>query len=231
MKIATLILALASALTCSGLRAEEPAKVQLEEPKQPDLLAELKEAPDGVLRVKTNEDGSFQSLAVKASVELEDVLGAQKGKQLARKEAEIECKEHLAQWLNENCVFVEASNKTVTIQTKGESAKDAAGNTVKVRSQQGQESKVLTESHTSLAKATLKGLSVASSEVEDTQFVLIMALTQKSLAQSDAINDALAGRPASSEKNNSPKSSGDNDRLAPESKVNRDVLKDLRDNR
>lgn len=231
MKVVTLILIVASAFTCSVLPAEEQTgqdggnspKVQLEEPKQPDLLAELKEAPDGVLRVKTNEDGSFKSLVVKATVEIEDALGAQKGKQIARKEAEIECKKHLAQWLNENCEFVEASNKTVTFQTKGESTKDAAGNTVKVRNQQGQESKVLTESHTSLAQASLKGLEKVSEEVEDAELVLVMALTQKSMAQSDAIRNALTSRPATG----SPKSSPDNDQPAPESKVNRDILKDL----
>jgi hypothetical protein len=227
MKPLTLILAIASVLTCSVLRAEEPARVPLEDSKQRDLLSELKEAPDGVLRVRTNEDGSFKSLVVKASVEIEDVLGAQKGKQMAREEAEIECKKHLAQWLHENCVFVGASNDTVTIQTKGEDTKDAAGNTVKVRSKQGQESKLLTQSSASLAEATLKGLSVVSSEAEDTQFVLIMALTQKSLGQSDAIGKTLTGHPASSEKTGLPKPSGDTNRPAPESKVNPDSLNDL----
>jgi hypothetical protein len=195
--------------------------------KQTDLLSELKEAPDGVLRVRTNEDGSFKSLVVKATVEIEDVLGAQKGKQIARKEAEIQCKKHLGQWLNENCVFVGAANDSVSIQTKGESAKDAAGNTVKVRSRQGQESKLLTKSSASLAEATLQGLFVVSSEAENTQLVLIMALTQKTLGQSDAVSKTLTGRPANSEKTGLPKASGDNDRPAPESKVNRDILNDL----
>jgi hypothetical protein len=224
MKKITLILAVVSTFTCSGLRSEDPPKVQLEESKQPDLLAELKEAPDGVLRVKTNEDGSFKSLVVKATVEIEDALGGEKGKQYARKEAEIECKKHLAQWLNENCEFVEASNKTVSFQTKGESTKDAAGNTVKVRSQQGQESKVLTESHASLAEASLKGLEKVSETVEDTEFVTIMALKQSAIAQSAAVRSALTSHPATG----SPKSSSDNDQPAPESKVNRDILKDLK---
>ncbi|HEY0793377.1 MAG TPA: hypothetical protein VGD78_20110 [Chthoniobacterales bacterium] len=231
MKAAMFILVVASVFGSGGLAAQEPAKVQLEGPKSPDLIAELSNEPDGVLRIKTNDDGSFKSLVVKASVEIEDALGAQKGKQLARKEAEIECKKYLTQWLNENCVFVEASNKAVTIQTKGESAKDAAGNTVKFRSQQEQESKVLTESHTSLAQGALKGLSVVSQEVigDGTESVLIMALTQKSLAQSNAVNAALTGRPADSERPSLTKSPGaDNDRPAPESKVDRDALNDLK---
>lgn len=231
MKAATLILlAVASLFTGSQLRAQEPANAQLGASKESDLMAELKDAPDGVLRVKTNDDGSFKSLVVKASAEIDDVLGAQKGKQMARKEAEIACKKFLTQWLNENCVFVEASNNTVTIQTKGESTKDAAGNPVKVRSQRGQESKVLTESHASLAQAALKGLTVVSSEVsgDGAEFVLVMALTQKSLGQSNAVGAALADRPAATpEQSGVPKGPGDNGRPAPQNKVNRDALNDL----
>jgi len=213
-------------LAAPHLMAQE--KVTLEEPKAPDLLADLKEAPDGVLRVKNNPDGSFKSMVVKASVEIEDVLGAQKGKQLARNEAEVQCKKHLSQWLSENFVFAEASNKTVTIQTKGESAKDAAGNTVKVRSQQGQEFKVLTESHASLSQAALKGLIVVSSDVlkSGEEFVLVMALTQKSLNQSGTVADALAGRTPSPL--GSTGDAGTADRPAAESLVNRDALDDLR---
>ena len=224
MKIKTLLL-IAITIFSTNLYGEESAKVQLEEPKRPDLLAELKESPDGVLQVRTNTDGSFKSLVIKASVEIEDVLGGQKGKQLARKEADIQCKKYLAQWLKENCVFVEASNKTITIQTKGESAKDAAGNTVKIRSQQGQESKMLTESHASVAQAVLRGLTVVSSDVanDGKEFVLIMALTEKSLSQSNLVSDALSGRPAGSVKGNA-----SDDRPSPESKVNRDALKDLK---
>lgn len=224
MKIKTLLL-IAITIFSTSLYGEESAKVQLEEPKRPDLLAELKESPDGVLQVRTNTDGSFKSLVIKASVEIEDVLGGQKGKQLARKEADIQCKKYLAQWLKENCVFVEASNKTITIQTKGESAKDAAGNTVKIRSQQGQESKMLTESHASVAQAALRGLTVVSSDVanDGKEFVLIMALTEKSLSQSNLVSDALSGRPAGSVKGNA-----SDDRPSPESKANRDALKDLK---
>src|SRR3989338_4838914 len=49
-------------------------KVALEEPKNDALFEELKSMPDGVLKVKTNEDGSFKSLVVKATVEIEDSL-------------------------------------------------------------------------------------------------------------------------------------------------------------
>ena len=217
--------ALLAAIVCLQASVLAQEKAILQEPNQPELLQELKAQPDGVLRVKTNEDSSFRSLVVKATVDIEDVLGAQKGKQLARKEAEIQCKKHLTQWLDESCVFVEGSNRTVTIETKGESAKDAAGNTVKLRSQQGQESKSLTELHSSFSQAALRGLVVVSSEVSPSgqEFTLIMALTQKSLNQATAVANALSGSTPSP-------ATGDAeaDRSNPESKVNQDVLNDLR---
>jgi hypothetical protein len=211
------------ALSSFELSAQE--KIDLQEPKQPELLQELKDAPDGVLSVKTNEDGSFRSLVVKATVEIEDVLGAQKGKRLARQEAEIQCKKHLAQWLDENCVFVGGSNNTFTIQTKGQSARDAAGNVVRLRNQEGQESKFLTESHTSFSQAALKGLSVVSSDIsaDGQEFTLVMALTQKSLNQTGAVAKALSGSWPIQETGRS-----EADRPNPESKVNRDALEDLR---
>ena len=64
-------------------------KVQLEEPKSASVDKEIKELPDGILKVKTNPDGSFKSLIVKATAEIEDALGAQKAKRFGRKEAEI----------------------------------------------------------------------------------------------------------------------------------------------
>ena len=222
MKFAVLLVAGSLGLRAFDLKAQE--KIDLQEPKQPELLQELKDDPDGVLSVKTNQDGSFRSLVVKATVEIEDVLGAQKGKRLARQEAEIQCKKHLAQWLDENCVFVGGSNNTVTIQTKGQSARDAAGNVVRLRNQESQESKSLTESHTSSSQAALKGLSVVSSDISpDGQFTLVMALTQKSLNQTATVAKALSGSRPIAETGGS-----EADRPNPESKINRDALNDLR---
>jgi hypothetical protein len=195
--------------------------------KQKGLLSELKGSPDGVLRVKTNEIGSFKSLVVKASVEIDNVSGADKDKQVAQNEAEAEAKKYLAQWLKENCVFVVTTAEMVTIQTNGKTTRDAAGNAVELRNPQGRESKLLTETSALLAEAALKELSLVSSEVEDTRFVLLMALTQKSLDQNGSLAKALLSRPVSPEKTGSQSPSGDNDRPTPERKINRDILKDL----
>jgi hypothetical protein len=173
--------------------AEE--KVPLEEPKQPDLIAELRGQPDGVLRVKANDDGTFKSLVVKAVVEIEDALGSQKGKQFARKEAETKCKQALSKWMEETCTFAETSKKTTTIVTKGESAKDAAGNVVKLRNQQGTEVKESAEVHAALTAAVLRGMIVLATEVteaKEPEYVLIMGLSQETMNQAGAVARALA---------------------------------------
>lgn len=225
-KIMTAGVSFLVALSSFHVSAQE--KIDLQEPKQPELLQELKDAPDGVVRYKFNEDGSFKSLVVKATVEIEDVLGAQKGKRLARQEAEMECKKDVTQFLDEKCVFVKGSNKTFTIQTKGESARDAAGNIVKLRNQQGQESKSGTEADASFSQAALQGLTVISSEIspdgpDGQELTLVMALTQKSLSQATAVAKALSGSTPGPVTNGA-----ETDRAKPEIKVNRDVLDDVR---
>ncbi len=214
-------------LAAPRLVAQE--KVTLEEPKAPDILAELENSPDGVLRVRLTDGGVFKSLVVKATVPIEDVLGPQKGKALARKEAEIQCKRALATFFKEQCVFTQSSNNTLTIQSKNESSKDAAGNKVKIGSSQSQESKVLTDTSDAVAHRAISGLMTVHTSVDQKgeTFTLVMALTQKSLNSARIVADALDGR--------SPvlngRGDGARDDREPnnaETKTNRDVLDDLR---
>ena len=200
-------------------------KVQLNEPKPTSVDKGLKNLPDGVLKVKSNSDGSFKSLIVKATVEIEDVLGAQKGKRLRRNEAEIQCKPLLSQWLNENCVFAETQAKVTTIITKGESSKDAAGNKVTIRNQKAEEIKVNTEAYAAASVAAFKGLIVLQSEITDEkEYVLVMGLSQKSIEQANMVAGALSGKTVvPGEQNPGAKSSTEKDSPAPETKTNPDI--------
>ena len=167
-------------------------KTPPETPKPANLLAELKGSPDGILRVATNADGSFQSLAVKATVKTDDGTGGKQTALALRNEAEGLCKKSLAKWLGDNCDILEAADKTLTLQTKGngggnggaDGAKDAAGNAVKLVRPPGQEFQVVT---LPFAKST-KGLTVAGKDAtnEGKDFVLIMSLTPKSMTEGRA---------------------------------------------
>lgn len=215
---------------CAGAQDKVPLgqsneeKIILGESTAVDLATELADMPDGVLKVKTNPDGSFKSLVVKSTVEIEDVLGGEKGKRLARKEAEIQCKRALSQWLEESCIFIEGSSKTTTIITKGDSSKDAAGNTVKIRTQEGMEVKADTENQASLSKAVLRGLIVLHSQVTEAtspQYVLIMGLSQETLAQALDVKETLSGekQPVPVEEE-SPPVQPEEDTPKPETKTN-----------
>ena len=197
-------------------------KVPLDEPKLETLAKEVKNLPDGVLKVKTNPDESFKSLVIKATVEIEGVLGAEKGKRMARKEAEVECKRHLSQWLNDNCVFAEALGKVTTIITKGESAKDAAGNKVTIRNQKAQEIKASSEGYASASAAVFKGLIVLYSEVTgEKEYMLVMGLSQKAIDQANLVSGALSGQVhAAGGQNAGAKATPDGDSPAPEKKTN-----------
>lgn len=192
---------IAALLTAPLITSHAEDKVALEQPKEGDLITELRNQPEGVLRIKVNDDNSFKSLVVKASVEIEDSLGSAKGKQLARRETETKCKQLLAEWLEENCAFAKTSKQTTTIVTKGESTKDAAGNVVKLRSQNSSDSKEFTEISASSAQAVLRGLIVLQSEVtaaKEPEFVLIMGLSQENMDQAAAVGRALSNRGDSS---------------------------------
>ncbi|MBM3836136.1 MAG: hypothetical protein FJ403_23320 [Verrucomicrobia bacterium] len=224
---------LIAASICSVARGDDKValgepkdeKVQLDEPKSASVDKEMKDLPDGVLKVKTNPDGSFKSLVVKATVEIEDVLGAQKGKRLGRKEAEIQCKRLLSQWVNENCAFAETQSKITTIITKGESSKDAAGNKVTIRNQKAEEIKVNTEGYASASVAVFKGFIVLQSEVtNEKEYVLVMGLSQKTIEQANMVAGALSGNPVTpGEKASGAKSSPDKDSPNPEKKTNPDI--------
>jgi hypothetical protein len=231
MKIKKTLLYLLAAVSICGIARgddktavgkQDNEKVQLEEPKDVSVDKSLKDLPDGVLKVKTNPDGSFKSLIIKATVEIEDTLGAQKGKRLARSEAEVQCKRLLSQWLKESCAFAETQAKVTTIVTKGESSKDAAGNKVTIRNQKAQEIKVDAEGYVSASTAVLKGLIVLQSEVTDQkEFVLVMGLSQTLIDQANAAKAALTGDSApSSAQGPGSKTSPDNDVPAPEKKTN-----------
>lgn len=207
----------------TGAGQEKDEKVQLDEPKTASVDKELKDSPDGVLKVKTNADGTFKSLVVKATVEIEDSLGAQKGKRFARKDAEIQCKRLLSQWLNENCSFAETQSKGTTIITKGESSKDAAGNKVKIRNQKSEEVKANTERYAGVSASVLKGLIVLQSEVtNDEEYVLVMGLSQKNLEQANLVAGALSGNNPD-KKPGSEKPSSDKDNPNAEKKTNREI--------
>lgn len=219
--------ATAALLGAFSLTIAQAEKVPLEEPAPgAELAAEMRDLPDGINRVRVDPDGAFKSLVVKATVEIDTVLGAAKGKQIALKEAQTRCKAELARWLEEHCVFAETQNKVTTIITKGEEARDAAGNVVKLRSQEGKEWKVFTESAASHAEAVLRGLITLSAEVSDEneqELALIMGLSQENMDKAAAVSSALSGNTGAPKPKSPNPSPAPTDRVPAGSKVSTSI--------
>jgi len=172
-------------------------KGQTEDLKSPALFAEIKGLPDGILRVKTNADGSFQSLLAKATIKTGTVPGGQKDIKALRGVAEPECKKYFKKWLEEYCVILKGTDKTVTLETKVDGCKDAPGNLVKIVRPQGQEFKAITVQ----PDMSAKGLSAAGKELtkDGLEFVFVMYMTTKTLTDIVAMVEAR-GKQKSNEK-------------------------------
>lgn len=231
-----------SIVAVAALYSYAADKVPLDAPNQvapstqptvasPNLAEALKGLPDGVLRVRKNPDGTFKSLVVKATVDIDDVLGGEKGKRMAHLDAQIQCKRELSQWISDYCAFTEGANNTTIMVTKGNSSRDAAGNTVNLRTQKGQEIKTSSQAYIEGSKACLRGLIVLQSEVtadKSPEYVLVMGLSDKSLAQSASVKAALSGQPnagQSSDNGSNGQNSAANgsDEPAPQVKTNPDA--------
>ena len=104
----------------------------------------------------------------------------------------------LSQWIEENCVFLEGSSNNVLFVTKGETTKDAAGNVVNIRKQEGTEYKAMTESSAAVSKGVLRGLVTLQAEVtsaKEPEYVLILGLSQDSMDKAFAVKKALSQSP------------------------------------
>jgi len=196
-------------------------KIELRQPVADSSAKTFADLPDGVNLIKTKPDGSFDSLVVKATVEIDDLLGISKGRQRAQSEAQLRCKAKLTDWLGANCTFLQGLSNTTTIVTKGESTKDDAGKEVKFGSKQGTEWKAITENVGSVANAWVSGLESLQTEVTSTsppEFVLVMGLSQKNIDQSRLVRDALSGKVLKVD--NAGKKSDSEPSVAPERKTN-----------
>jgi|GEM_PF-1349757 len=236
MRRQTIIVGVLASLVTLASQAWSEDKVPAENPGTPSaptaapalsLIDSVKDAPDGVLLVKTNDDGGFKSLVVKATVEIDTVLGAAKGKRAAQKEAQMQCKKYLTQWLNEQVVFVENNAKVVTIETKGDESIDAAGNKVKIRNTKGTETKVSIETSASIAAACLTGLVALYSEVtpgKDSEYTMVLGLSQKNIESAakvrDSLKNSLEGGGNTGGGNKNPGGNGGDDSPKGEKKVN-----------
>ena len=83
----------------------------------------VKQGP-GIHNIKKDDKGRVQSLIVVGQSRISTVLGATKGKEVARKRAEQSAKAAFVKWLGEAVVVCENSENETTMFLQGEESKD-----------------------------------------------------------------------------------------------------------
>lgn len=131
---------------------------------------------NGVYNVKTNEDGEITSLIVVGTSRVSTVLGATKGKDLARRKASLVCDSEFAKWCKTNLEVVETSEDEDIIVLKGsENDED------ETLEEEGKSTEVMQRKISSYAKQTLRGMQVLYSDLnaETKEYVIVKGLNMK----------------------------------------------------
>ena len=174
--LATLI-SISLAIPVLALTAEEAAKM-----------------PDGVGRIKYNADGSLLSVCIKATVPIDEILGASEGKAMARKEGELKAKESLSSWMEEEFVGATIMGNDVSIVTQ--SAQDGKGKKIEATAEQ---TKTMSERKATVTKSLLKGIKSIFSDIlpaaktgDKAEYTVIMVLDTKDVAAALKAAESMA---------------------------------------
>ncbi|MCC6699652.1 MAG: hypothetical protein IT365_28770 [Candidatus Hydrogenedentes bacterium] len=156
--------------------------------------AKVGSLPAGVSSVKANPDGTFKSLVVKATVEVDPDAGKARASKAARDEARTQCIAELSQWIKQNCEVLVTPEGTPTLVTKGEGGKDAAGAPVQLKKPAGKELTAATgdlERVVSLLSRRLVSLH-SESVGAGNQRTVVMGLSQEQLNSPEVLKSAEA---------------------------------------
>ena len=119
----------------------------------------VKQGP-GIHNIKKDDKGRVQSLILVGQSRISTVLGASKGKEVARKRAEQSAKAAFVKWLGEAVVVCENSANETTIFMTGEESKDKD-----VMSEAGKAVEKTSDTYKSVAAGLVRGLTVLHSEL------------------------------------------------------------------
>jgi hypothetical protein len=172
----------------------EPKAASVEE--QMDKL--VKEGP-GIHNIKKDDKGRVQSLILVGQSRISTVLGATKGKEVARKRAEQSAKAAFIKWLGEAVVVCENSTNETTLFLQGEESKDKDA-----LSEAGKAVEKTSDTYKSVAAGLVRGLTLLHSELnaEDKEYSVVYGW---SLANSKSAKDTAAHDPGLDDKQSVPK--------------------------
>ena len=153
----------------------------------------VKQGP-GIHNIKKDDKGRVQSLILVGQSRISTVLGASKGKEVARKRAEQSAKAAFIKWLGEAVVVCENSANETTMFLTGEESKDKD-----VLSEAGKAVEKTSDTYKSVAAGLIRGLTLLHSELnaEDKEFTVVYGW---SLANSKSAKDTATHDPGIDEK-------------------------------
>jgi hypothetical protein len=157
----------------------EPKAGSVEE--QMDSLVKL---GPGVHKIKKDSKGRVQSLIVVGQSRISTVLGAAKGKEVARKRAEQSAKAKFVQWLGEAVIVCENAQNETTLFLQGEESNDK-----NAMSEAGKAVEKNSDTYKSISAGLVRGLQLLHAEVdaEDKECTVVYGW---SLANAKAAKDA-----------------------------------------
>jgi hypothetical protein len=155
------IVALLFAFIATTVSAQE--KKEAPEPKAKSVEEQMddlvKQGP-GIHNIKKDSSGRVQSLILVGQSRLSTVLGATKGKEIARKRAEQSAKAAFIKWLGEAVVVCENSENETTLFLQGEESKDK-----NVLSEAGKAVEKSSDTYKSVAAGLVRGLTLLHTDL------------------------------------------------------------------
>jgi hypothetical protein len=188
------IVALSLALGMATASADEPKAGSVEE--QMDNL--VKQGP-GVCNIKKDSKGRVQSLIVVGQATIHTVLGAAKGKEMARKKAEQSAKAAFVNWVGSAVMVCENANNEATLFIQGEE-----GNDKNAMSEAGKAVEKTSDSYKSVSAGLVRGLQLLHSDInaEDKEYTVVYgwSLANAKAAQHVGTHDpGIDEKPSASE--------------------------------
>ncbi len=193
--IVALVFAFSTAFTSAADKKEgaESKAVSVEE--QMDNL--VKQGP-GVHNIKKDDKGRVQSLVIVGQSRLSTVLGAAKGKELARKRAAQSAKTAFVQWLGEAVVVCENAENETTLFLQGEESNDK-----NALSEAGKAVEKNTDTYKSVAAGLVRGLTLLhtnlNAEDKECSVVYGWSLANAKSAKDTATHDPGIEKPSGNE--------------------------------
>ena len=159
------VVALSFALVVATVSADDPKAGSVEE--QMDNL--VKQGP-GVHNIKKDSKGRVQSLVVVGQARISTVLGAAKGKEMARKKAEQSAKAQFVKWVGDSVEVHENQDNEATLFVQGDQ-----GNDKEALSEAGKAVEKSSDTYKSVSEGLVRGLQLLHSDLnaEDKEYTVV----------------------------------------------------------